>query len=228
MNSRAILIVVVLLVAALGGYGISRYQRTSIDTPAEENDSNRETAHLIAKLVKEDAKGFTITMKYPNFGLAAIDTAITAKIDEVILGFRPYGLDNTDTDVPYDLSSVYDSTYIGPDIVSARLAISTYMGGMHPLTDIRGLNFERESGRELTLDDALKLIDLSLNDVAKKARSELSKMLEGSFFPEGTEEKRENYATFIVNADSVIFIFQEYQVGPYAVGPQEVSFQRRK
>lgn len=226
MYMRVVIIGALLFLAVGVGFGISKYLNTSPTTDEMKTGVQNETPHIIAKSVQEETENFKIHMKYPNFGLSSIDQKIQGEIDRIVLEFKAES--STHTPVPYELSSIYDLTYIGSDIVSARLAVSTYLGGAHPGTGMYGLNYDRETGRELTLDDALNLIGLSLHDVAGASRQQLSKKLEDAFFEEGTAPVRENYSTFIVGSDSVTFLFQEYQVGPYAVGPQEVSFVRKK
>lgn len=225
MNVRAIIFALVLIIGLAGGYALSKYQGNARITAAG-GDLETEIAHLIDKTVKEEGESYKINLKYPLFGIANIDAAITEKIDAIVVDFRGYVDEEQDPQWPQELSSIYDSTYVGPDIVSGRLAVSSYLGGAHPLTSIHGLNFYRD-GRELTLNDALRLIDLSLSEAAKRAGSILSKQLAESYFPEGAVATEQNYSTFVVNADSVIFIFQEYQVGPYAAGPQQVVFARK-
>ena len=46
--------------------------------------------------------------------------------------------------------------------------------------------------------------------------------------PEGADPKPENYNVFLVGKDKVTFIFNNYQVAPYAAGHQEVWFSRVK
>ena len=47
-------------------------------------------------------------------------------------------------------------------------------------------------------------------------------------FEEGADTNPENFSSFVISADKVTFIFQQYQVAAYAAGPQEVSFERKK
>ena len=61
---------------------------------------------------------------------------------------------------------------------------------------------------------------------AESYESQQYSPLGNALFADGALPKPENYQTFVVGADSVTFIFQEYQVAPYAAGPQEVSLPR--
>ena len=111
--------------------------------------------------------------------------------------------------------------------MSARLIVSIYMGGAHPVSLVYGLNFDRATGRELTQEDALRMLDMSLEQVSAEAISELNAQFdEGVFFVEGAVAKPENYSTFAIDEGTVTFIFQPYQVAPYAAGVREVSFPR--
>ena len=124
----------------------------------------------------------------------------------------------------YSLDGHFDSVFVGSNLASLQLFISTYTGGAHPNSTTYGFNFNRLTSKELTLDDALGLIDLTIEEVSAQTAEQLKAKLDTVFFPDGAPPDPKNYQNFIVGPDKVTFIFQAYQVGPYAAGPQEVSF----
>ncbi len=194
--------------------------------------SNVQTAAGTAVTVANeygDTETYTISAAYPQFGISAIDSDIKKTVDDAIEQFKKDAAGPLMTSSRNQFLGQFDSAYVGPDIVSTRLSLMQYTGGAHPITPIAGLNYDRASGKKLTLDDALKLVDLSLEGLAAKAKAQLQIDLKDGFqFPEGAEPKPENYATFVVSADKVTFIFQQYQVAAYAAGIQEVSFERKR
>lgn len=222
---------IVILLAGLGiGVGIARYMArtppvvTETATVIPTDDSK-----LMTKTMQEKGTTYAIDVKYPQFGISSIDSQITAQVESVVSQFRSDAHDEgpSSMDTSYELNITYGRTYIGPDIISGRLYITGYLGGAHPNTMIDGINYDRSTGKKLTLDDALRLTGLSLKEVAGRSAEEFSSILGAAFFPAGAAAKPENYSSFSVSSDEVTFIFQPYQVAAYAAGPQEVSFKRK-
>ncbi len=172
---------------------------------------------------------YGIEVHYPQFDIASVDAKIQAVVDKVVAEFKTYPQNPHDSSVPVnELTGSFDSVYIGADIVSAALSISEYTGGVHPNTVTIGVNVDRATGRELSLDDVLAMIGKTLSQVAAGSLAQLNAKFEGHVpFPEGAEAKAENYSTFLVGKNAVKFIFNDYQVASHADGPQETSFPRK-
>jgi hypothetical protein len=170
----------------------------------------------------------SINVQYPQFGIPAVDSLIKEKLDSAIATFKAYPTNPPESSVPRnEFTSDVLSTYVGPDVISVGLVVSEYTGGAHPNSTILGINVDRTTEKELTLDDALRLIGKSLQEVADESLAKLNAELGPDvLFAEGASATAENYSTFLIAADSVTFVFQNYQVAAYAAGPQEVSFPR--
>ena len=183
---------------------------------------------LATSTIQEETATYVINVAYPQFGILAADTHIKAIVDRAVADFKavpPY----TETGfLKYEFDGSYNSSYIGPDIVSARLILYQDTGGAHGNAVAYGLNFDASSGAPLTLDQALSLIGKTLPEVADTATVQLTKDYEMVQFPEGVLPTPENYQTFLINKDSVTFIFQQYQVEAYAAGMPEITFARVK
>ena len=201
---------------------------TSTDTPTPEPTSQPPVEITVATLRESDPE-YSIDVEYPQMGLP-FDATIKQAVEKAAQALRDLVQQSPPSSVgspgPYSLTGGFESVYIGPDIVSVRLTFYSYTGGAHGGSAIHGFNFDRIDGHQLTLDDALHLIGLSLDDAAAQAKDQLTARLGDALFADGALPKPENYQTFVVGADSVTFIFQEYQVAPYAAGPQEVSLPR--
>lgn len=229
---RALIILTALAGLALV-YGVAWYMQDAF-TPDETNNKNemQEEEHIsiATAVVSEETAEYVIDVQYPKFNNIAIDSAIEKFITDAIVQFKTEASEVPPfpSETRYELDSVFNSTYAGSNLVSARLIMSTYTGGAHPVAFVHGLNFDRMTGRELTLPDALSMVDLSLEQIADLVTEELRTRLgDDVFFSEGAAAVRENYQTFVVDANNVTFIFQPYQVAPYAVGLEEVSFKRK-
>lgn len=221
---RYALWIVLAFLSGIIAFGVWQYMYVA---PVATDRGATNEAKISEKKITQETSDLKIDITYPQFGIDSIDREIQAYVTDIADQFVIDTEGERVTSAKYELFSVYDSVYIGPDIVSARLAISSYMGGAHPNTGIVGMNFDVKSGKRLTTDDALQLVGLSLTEIAGKSGQELASKLGNAFFPEGAEAKPENYETFLVDQNAVTFIFQAYQVGPYSSGLQEVSFKRK-
>ena len=228
--NRSLIYIAILLLALAVGFGISKYSGKAPPNTATPASGQGQAANVSSKTIEEKAATYSIDVKYPEFGVAPIDVQIASEAHSIVSQFKS---DSESEGLPqgapaYELNLTYDHTYIGTDFVSTRLYVTGYMGGAHPNTTIEGLNYDRITGKKLTLDDALKLIGLTLADVVTSTKQQLTAKLGADmFFSEGADAKPDNYGAFSIDADSVTFIFQPYQFAAYASGPQEVSFKRK-
>ena len=220
------LIIAAILIALGGGYALFTYSKRAALPPAPLQELQVTTASE-----REEADTYTIDAEYPQFGMPEIDAKIKERVGLSIAQFKKDAAEGPpppDSVVQqYEFVSRFDSAYVGPDIVSAQIVTSSYMGGAHPMPIVNGLNFDRATGRDIALVDAFSMVGLSLEEIAEKAKKELQDKLGSDIIaPEGAGPTPENYSTFVIDKDRVTFIFQVYQVGPYSAGPQEVPFQR--
>lgn len=223
---KKILILVVIL-AVLAGilYLLMPYVRTPfVSTPGTSSGSIQMTTERI----QEDSAVYTINVQYPQFGIPAIDAQIRKSVEDAVLEFKSLPPNPPDSATPKnEFTGTFDSVYVGPDVVSVKLILSQYTGGAHPLTLFSGANYDRKTGRLLLLDDALRLIGKSVQQVSAEATAQLETKLGDAMFEEGANTNPENFSSFVISTDTVTFIFQQYQTAAYAAGPQEVSFRRK-
>jgi hypothetical protein len=180
--------------------------------------------------LQDDGTSYSIDVQYPQFGISAIDKQIAEVVNAAATEIRSYPANPPDSSTPKDsLTGSFTNAYIGPDIVSTELVLSQDTGGAHPNTSLVGLVFDRSTGRKFTVDDALRLTGLSLDQISTQAKAQLSAKLGNSFMsPDGVNADPQNFNSFIVSASDVTFIFQQYQVAPYSAGPQQVNFERKQ
>ncbi|PIR83830.1 hypothetical protein COU18_01995 [Candidatus Kaiserbacteria bacterium CG10_big_fil_rev_8_21_14_0_10_51_14] len=228
--SRILSYVVIAAIALGAGYYFALWRQPSeIYATPPAATSTPETVHLTTQTVSEETSAYIVDVQYPHFGIATIDTKIDARVNSAIAEFKTLPPNPPEMSSPQnELTIRFESPYIGDDIVSFKLIISEYTGGAHPNSIFSGLNFDRETGRQLLQSDAFKMIGRTAQQVSVSVTAQLKAKLGENMFEEGSNSNPENFSSFLISEDKVTFIFQPYQVAAYAAGPQEVSFERQR
>ena len=110
------------------------------------------------------------------------------------------------------------------DVWSLKFDFSFYSdGAAHPGSYSITLNYDLGQGRELALGDLFIPNSNYLDAVSNYCIAELGKQpfFEG-FFVEGANPTPENYRNWNISPAGLMITFDEYQVAPYAAGPQTV------
>lgn len=200
---------------------------TTLPEASESNDGGQNFEITVVSVFEQDP-AYTVDVEYPQFGLP-FDEKISAVIDAAVGEIKGLAKTNPPGGAipgPYAIDVGFEAVYLSPEIVSIRLQMYTYTGGAHGNGLVYGFNFDPSTGAELSVDDALALVGLTLDEVADRVRTELAARLDNAFFADGALPVEENYETFLVDGSQVTFVFQQYQVAPYAAGHQEVSLPR--
>ena len=174
--------------------------------------------------VREDT--YEILVEYPVLPYEQAQTSLEEIVSTYVKGFeetvQEFG--KSPTGRPY-LLIVEDAALVeSQHTVGINLLVYQDFGGAHGLPQFIGLNFTKDGGEEVVLEEALSLLDTSLEDLAAEATLHFEETLGESFFREGAEPREENYSSFVIGDDEVTFYFQPYQVAAYALGIQEYSF----
>jgi len=221
-------LVVALTAVACGGDSTSPLTRATSTTVAPTVAPGR--INITTQTIAEETDRYVIKLSYPQTGIAAADAQIKKIVDANVADIKDAAKDPRAVNSAagrYTLDGGFTTSLAGPDIVSISLGVSNYLGGAHGAHHIFGLNFDK-TGKALTLDDALAMTKLTLTQLADQLRQQLTAKLGRDFiFPEGVTPDRKNFETFLVSADQVTFVFQEYQVAPYVAGIQQVAVPRR-
>ncbi len=100
----------------------------------------------------------------------------------------------------------------------------TFMGGAHGNTSVATFTYDK-SGKLVTLDDIFSAP--YLEKIAKMSRTYFYNTLGDYANPEmidpGTEATTTNFSTWYLTDQNIIFIFGQYQVGPYVIGMPEFA-----
>lgn len=111
------------------------------------------------------------------------------------------------------------------EIWSIKYDISFYSdGAAHPGHYSITLTYDLTNGREILLDELFAAGSNYLQVISDYCKSELATRdiaFEG--FSSGAEPLPENYTRWNLSTDGLIITFDEYQVAPYAAGPQVVT-----
>ena len=111
------------------------------------------------------------------------------------------------------------------DIWSFKFDFSFYSdGAAHPGSYSITMNYDLAQGRELALGDLFLVNSNYLETIAAYCKTELGKQpFFDPVFATGAEPTVENYRNWNIAADGLRITFDEYQVAPYAAGPQTVT-----
>jgi hypothetical protein len=201
---------------------------TNVRTPF--SAASPESFSMTTAQIHENTDTYAVNAQYPQFGIPSIDTQIQKTVEAAADDIRSAPANPPDSAVTQNtLDGSFDKVYAGPDVISIELILSEYTGGAHPNTAFAGMSFDRATGKELTLDDALRLTGLTLEQVAAQSSVQLQQQLGSGFqFQDGAAPTADNYGQFLVDQKNVTFIFGEYQVAAYSAGVQYVSFPRKQ
>jgi hypothetical protein len=110
------------------------------------------------------------------------------------------------------------------DLWSFKFDFSFYSAGAaHPGLYSITVNYDLGQGRELALSDLFLPNSNYLETISKYCVAELSKRDIGfDSFSDGATPTPENYRNWNLTPDGLMITFDEYQVAPYAAGPQTV------
>jgi len=176
---------------------------------------------------------FTITSQTPQLigsddpRVAAFNQRLNELVTKEVDTFRQSFLQNTAPTV--NNGSSLDVTYALvsqiADIWSVKLDFSFYSdGAAHPGLYSITLNYDLGQVKELALSDLFLPNSNYLEVISNYCVAELSKQPFFDVpFSEGAQPTSENYRNWNITADGLVITFDEYQVAPYAAGPQKVT-----
>ncbi len=110
------------------------------------------------------------------------------------------------------------------DLWSLKFNFSGYAAGAaHPYLYSITVNYDLGQGRQLLLSDLFLPNSDYLKTISNYCIAQLSKRDIGfDGFSQGAEPTSENYRNWNITRDGLMITFDEYQVAPYAAGPQTI------
>lgn len=126
--------------------------------------------------------------------------------------------------VDYDIDVIHPNNQA---LISVRLSIEGMQAGRaHPFHTHEVLNFDLNTGRAIALKDLFKNRTNFLKAIAEYSHTKLNETLKDQdkwMLSEGTKPNNKNYKNWNLEEDALLITFDEYQVAPYAYGPQEIE-----
>lgn len=232
------------------------------ETPKSENSYSA----IDHTFVKDDTETTTTSIhitKPQITGLTneTVSDAVNEQIDTLFADVKKAflaetaGVETFSAETKHQLTMVGSAPFVSSDkVFYVDVEIySYYSGAAHPLTQRVVLNFVRETGQLIRLEDILKKDNgASATGVAKdddfetalaqieilaKSRvlDRMTKIIEtsgangndsraaDSFEETGLAPRLENYGVFYIHKDKIEWVFGQYQVAPYVFGEIKIS-----
>lgn len=169
-----------------------------------------------------------VDVDLPDIANPAIAADIQAVVRSREAAFRELATENLKV-LPEGFTATFDVTshagHAPAGLGSWLLEISAFAGGAHPSHEIVTRTYDLTSGQRLTFDDLF--IDGARKVLAERARTRLAETLgadaDSLWIAEGTAPEPDNWDSFVLERDAVVFWFQEYQVAAYVFGPQHLA-----
>lgn len=196
-----------------------------------ENVPTSETV-LIAE--KNEDIGYVIDVEYPKIANLKdketedrVNQEIKTDIENTIPVFsKNSGFEDVDSEFKVD----YAIEFLSENLLSVRFFYNLYeAGAAHSNVYIDVFNYDFAKKKRIGLSDIFagdsKYIEFisqySINDIFKSMSEAERKSLD-EMVKTGAGPKEENFANFVFNEDNLTFIFNPYQVAPYAAGVMQV------
>jgi hypothetical protein len=186
---------------------------------------------------KEDGQlpTYTISAQTPMFAgvedprIQAFNKAVSELVQHEIGYFRKNVLAQMPAH-PISSGSSFDAKYVvifqGGGVWSLKFDFSGYTdGAAHPYHYSLTFNYDLEQGKKLSMDELFPTDSDYLEALSRYCIAELSKRDIGFYggFQQGAEPTSDNYRNWNITSYGLLITFDEYQVAPYAAGPQTVT-----
>jgi hypothetical protein len=206
---------------------------TATAVPAEIPLFERVRFTTVSASEASDAPKYTITTETPTLEgvddgrVAEFNVVMQLAVKAMVDGFKDSMKDQPAT--PIVAGSSFDVKYelLSPPgyVYSIKFNVMGYTdGAAHPYHFSKTVNFNLETGKEITLDELFLPGSNYLqifSDISKADLSARDIGFDATFFT-GAEPTPENYKSWNITADGLLITFDEYQVAAYAAGPQTV------
>jgi hypothetical protein len=175
-----------------------------------------------------------INMDRPYTNNTKLDLILQTKTNRIEKLFRKEAGEilTVDSQTKPELNITYDVVQTGA-IIAVRMDVYTFLGGAHGIEVSYAWNYDTRTGKNLFLLQTLsraKFITIAKNIEKKLLEKRPEDFTDVSWLQTGLSVKRlANYGTFTVGTDAngnvktVTFYFDDYQVGPHAIGRPVVS-----
>ncbi len=223
-----IVFILVLLVVGLVVFG-GRGHEVSVETGRVATVLEWPSTEVKQETITEQDTGYQITATYPETQSTAVTSYFTSFINEQITSFKQDVVASQPAPDPESVArtvtldiSYRQEKYARADNYVFMVAIDT--GGAHAFTTTRTFSFS-QNGTLISLERLFASGVKGLETITPYVRTVLSEELggESDWIREGTMPVADLFECFVVTDEGVTFIFDPYQVAPYAAGIQTVA-----
>ena len=234
--SKSHIIITVLAILAIIGIFLYRVYKSPtpsvsvVETPTETPASTQWGSQEIkSETLNESNQYYTITAEYPvtkDPGIAATlkafaSDAVAQFKDDVAWVMDPgAGASASDGSLSLDISYREQKTSA---LETYIFSITTYTGGAHGLQVTKTFTYNKDS-KAIGVLDLFSNGQKGLDTVATFVQGEITKkkISDAAWIKDGAAPTVDNYKNFVVGDDGITFIFDAYQVAPYAAGIQNI------
>lgn len=128
--------------------------------------------------------------------------------------------------MPYTVEETNQIIYNGNTFLSIRRDLSTYTGGAHGSNAISCDNFRKSDGSPVQLAELFRdgnYKELLVQNITEQIKSMLENPDNEAFFSvdwPGALESTFDESHFFIGGEALTIVYQEYDIAPYAAGPQ--------
>jgi hypothetical protein len=123
---------------------------------------------------------------------------------------------------PNSIGVSYEVTAANKDFISSLFTFTEYAGGAHPNTATESFNYDLNRNAPVKLADLFTPNSNYLKVISDYSITELKKLETTGWVEEGAGPKIENFHSWNITPAGLKITFDNYQVGPYAVGEHVV------
>ncbi|PIR38792.1 MAG: hypothetical protein COV34_00535 [Candidatus Zambryskibacteria bacterium CG10_big_fil_rev_8_21_14_0_10_42_12] len=217
------IVLIAILIIAFLSYKEANLPEEPREEPAITEEKN-DKVEIVS--IEENTDALAIDVEYPTVGSPMIDNDLRMFIEDQIAefknntgGFAIPGRQNILTIKVLDV-------YRDDETVSVKFSVYTDTGGAHGLGIIVGKNYNRTTGTELFVDDALSMMRETLWSLSEKTLTHFRDEMGEVLFEDGLSPQTENFKNFTISEQYITFYFAPYQIAAYALGPQEFTVER--
>ncbi len=252
MDLKKILAVLVLIIVLIAGAFVLYLQRNKISNNDQSPQKTAETDRSVQQItienqtITDNTNPFVIKITYPQIaGFDDFNQKAKAIVDKEISDFKSNSLANDEVvkqvdpvnyakyPRTYELDMGYDKGETDSNIVSVIFNVYNFEGGAHGTGYFVPLNYNVKTNAEIKLADLFLNQSDYLQKISNYCTTDLTKQLidklgsiDGTYLQEGAGPNADNFQFFLINKDSIVFYFPQYQVAFGAAGDFKVIMSR--
>lgn len=172
---------------------------------------------------------FDIMIRYPKFGIVAVDSDISTFIQDTVADFKQRATEYAEDAnmAGYYMETNFQTSHYNDNIVSIDFSMAEYTGGAHPTNYRVGKTFNLMTQKQLDISDVFTpspTLGATLETMVEaRLKDTMGTGADVEWIEIGVTEMYLMYEDiWIVGPQGVTFFFAPYVVSSYADGPQEI------